>query len=637
MAEQHVFQAEIKQLLHILVHSLYTDREIFLRELISNAADALSKMQFLQLTEQAVLDADSELYIEVYADPAARQVRIVDTGLGMTHDDLMNNLGVIAQSGVKGFLEQMQQAGDLKQSLIGQFGVGFYSVFMVAEHVEVISRSYQPTAEAYRWASDGGESYTLEPAEKTTRGTEIIVHLREAAAEFADGWRLREIIKRHSDYVSFPIYLIQPAPEGQEEGEAAAQQTEAENKPVNQQTALWRRPAGEISPEDYDNFYRSLTLDFEPPALRIHTQSDAPIQYYALLFLPKKREGNMFSLRKQPGLKLYARKVLIQEYNADLLPDYLQFVQGVVDSEDIPLSVSRETVQTNPHMAKLKQVLKRKVLSELAKLAKNEAEAYIGFWEEMGPYLKQGVITDYEDREKLLPLLRFQSSHAAGEWTGLEDYAARMEGVEGQEAIYYLIADNAAAASHSPHLDPFRERGIEVLFLTDSMDGFMVNSLRDYKGHKLLSVDVADLDLSGVGQAAENTEKPADAADLAGLVAKMKGVLGEAVSDVRVSKVLGAGSAVRLVTPEGSLDRHTQRVYQMLEKDFQAPARILEVNPRHRVIHNLLRHLGQNAEGPQVQTLIQVLYGNALMADGIHPNPAEFVRQVQNLLELASE
>jgi molecular chaperone HtpG len=617
MAEKHIFQAEIKQLLHILVHSLYTDREIFLRELVSNAADALSKMQFQQLTTHDVLDAEAELFIEISADPQQRTLVISDSGIGMTHDELIENLGVIAQSGAKRFMESLQDAAH-KPDLIGQFGVGFYSVFMVADRVEVTSRSYLPDQAAYTWVSTGDESYEIFPADKAQRGTDIRIHLRADAAEFADPWRLREIVRRHSDYIPFPIYISEVGKESSEE---------EENQPVNQQTAIWRRPPNEVKDEDYHNFYRNFTLDFQPPALRLHTQSDAPIQYYALLFVPKRPERNMLSPRKQDGLKLYARKVLIQDYNTDLLPDYLAFVQGVVDSEDIPLSVSREAVQNNPSLLKLKNVLTRKILGEFKALAEKDPAAYGEVWDAYSLHLKHGLISDYAERERLLPLLRFHSSRDAEGWVSFEQYVGRM--AQGQKAIYYLIADSVNAARHSPHLDPFRARGIEVLFFTQTTDGLLASNLGKFQDYPLLSADSATLDLTGVGQTPEESATPpAEQDELDALLVRWRNLLGEEVESVRLSQVL-AENPVRLVTPEGALDRHTQRVYQMLEREFKAPRRILEVNPRHPLIISLAR----NGNAPNLEDDLRLLYENALLADGIHPDPASLAQHVLSLLE----
>lgn len=627
MSEKHTFQAEIKQLLNILAHSLYKDREIFLRELISNASDALNKIQFEMLTNKDVLDAGAELFIEIHLNPEKKTLRVVDSGIGMTHDEMITHLGVIAQSGAKTFLAQLEDSQSIKHDLIGQFGVGFYSVFMVADRVEVTSRSFRPDEPAHTWICSGEDSYEIIPAEKKERGTEVLLHLRDDATEFTSAWQIRQIIKRHSDYIAFPIYVI----------DESAEQKDEKPEPVNQQIAIWRRPINEIQDQEYEDFYRSLTLDFEKPALRIHTQGDAPIQYSALLYIPAKAERGILSLRKEAGLKLYARKVLIQEYCTDLLPEYLSFVQGVVDSEDLPLNVSRETVQANPQMAKLKQVITRKVLSELKKLSEDNPEAYAKVWSEYSTYLKHGIISEYSDRERLLPLLRFYSSASEQELTTLQAYVERMKGVEGQTDIYYITADSIAAATRSPHLDPFRARGIEVLYLIEGVDGFFVNALREYEGHKLVNVDAADLDLSGVGKTPEEETPPLEEKELDPLLVRVRNVLGDTIESARVSKVMLGSSPVRLVAPAGSLDRHTQRVYQMLEKDFKTPARILEINPRHPIIQNLVKRLGEGVHQHDfVDDSIHLLYESALLADGVHPNPADLVPRLQAMLEIAT-
>lgn len=627
IAEKHTFQAEIKQLLNILVHSLYKDREIFLRELISNASDALSKIQFEMLTNHDVVDSGADLFIEIHPDPENKTLKIVDTGIGMTDEEMVNNLGVIARSGARDFMQRLKESDSKNAAeLIGQFGVGFYSVFMVADKVEVTSRSYLPNAQAYTWISTGEDSYEIVPADKETRGTEVLIHLREDAVEFAQEWKIRDVIKHHSDYVAYPIYLDKPLEEGDTE----------EQVPLNQQTAIWRRAVSELEEADYNNFYRMLTMDFEEPIYHIHTQAEAPIQFYALLYVPKKAERSMFSARREPGLKLYTRKILIQEYNTDLLPEYLQFIQGVVDSEDLPLNVSRETVQANPLIAKLKQVLVKRILGDLKKLADSDAEKYEQIWSEYSQFFKHGVVSEFSDREKLLPLLRFRTSTHPENWVSLDEYVERQ--VEGQKAIYYVIADSLSNVRHSPHLDPFRARGIEVLFLTETVDGFFVSALRDYKELKLVSIDAADIDLEGVGVAPSETDtpEPVEQDALDALIVKMRNVLGESIESVRVSKVLSSGSPVRLVTPEGSLDRHTQRVYQMLNRDFEVPTRILEINPRHAIIRNLSARL-ENADSEVVESTIHLLYENALLADGIHPNPPDMVSHIQKLMEAATQ
>ncbi|WP_162909728.1 molecular chaperone HtpG [Aggregatilinea lenta] len=638
MAENQPFQAEIKQLLNILVHSLYKDREIFLREIVSNASDALNRVRFEMLTNEDVFDKEAELAIHITVDEANHTILISDSGIGMTADEIVDGLGVIARSGARAFLDQVGEgeATPTATEIIGQFGVGFYSVFMVAERVEVTSRSYRPDAEAVRWISSGDDGYTIEPAEKEHRGTDILIRLREDAAEFGTEWRLRDIIKRHSDYVNFPIYLGKvAAPAEEEPGEEQAEEVEERApEPVNQQTALWRRSPDEIEQEAYNSFYSSLTLDFEPPRRVIHTRADAPLQFYALLYIPHSAERSMLTPRKEPGLKLYARKVLIDEYNTDLLPEYLWFVQGVVDSEDLPLNVSRETIQDNPLVGKLKNVLTRNVINEIKALAEQSPDDYTAFWHEFRAFLKHGAISDFANRDRLLPLLRFASSRDEKLIT-LDEYVESMAAE--QKAIYYVVADNDAAAARSVHLDAFRARGIDVLYLTDTIDGLLVPSLMNYKGHDFVAVDTDDLNLDGVGSTPEDEpdEETVEADELDDLVSYITGRLGERVKSVRAGKLLSRGP-VRLVTPAGTMDRHQERLYRMLDREVTDTARILEINPHHALIANLAERLHADRSDPVLERGVDMLYELALLADGIHPNPGVLASDLLDMLQLAT-
>ena len=616
MTTRAAFKAEIRQLLNILIHSLYTEREIFLRELISNASDALSRMRFVMLTEQDVLDPQAELAIRVSSDPERRLLVIEDTGVGMNAEELAENLGTIAHSGARAFLEAAQK-GESTQNLadiIGQFGVGFYSVFMVAEKVVVTSRSYRSQDEPAQWVSTGGETYTIEPANRSKRGTRIEIHLKEDAAEFAQEHRLREIIRRHSDFVAYPIYL----------GES--------EEAVNTRQALWRESPQEITVEQYNDFYKQFTLDFTPPLLHLHMRTDAPVQMYALLYVPASAERTMFSLRKEDGLKLYARKVLIQEYTKDLLPEYLRFVQGVVDSEDLPLNVSREAVQSSRVVARIRKVLAGKVLGALREMATKEPEKYTRFWEALGHYLKEGVatLTDAREREKLYPLLRFHSTRFPREWVSLPEYVGRMK--PGQKAIYYLLGEDAQSVLHSPHLDPFRKAGYEVLTLTDPIDSFLVVALREYEGFPLQNVASADADLPAEGgDGAENGEAEAPEEGVQPLLERFRTLLGERVSEVRFSTRL-SDSVARLADPEGTPGSEMQRVYRFLEKGYQVPKKVLELNPRHALIRALAALPEDDALG---QAVMEQVYESALLLEGLHPNPAAMTARIQQLMEAA--
>lgn len=620
MADTYTFQAEIQQLLYTLVHSLYTEREIFLREMISNASDALNRLQFEMLTNREVRDPDSELAIEVIPDEEARTLTIRDTGIGMTEEEIIRNLGTISQSGIREFLSQAQTNAEKATDFIGQFGVGFYSIFMVADRVQVNSLSYQPDAEPVQWTSEGVETFEVGPGNQNWRGTEIILYLKEDADEFLSEYRLRNIVRAHSNYVAFPIYV------GTDEEE-----------PVNEQQAIWRRPSSEVEDSQYVEFYKALTLDPEEPLAHIHVMADAPVQYYALLYIPASREKHIFSTRREPGLQLYARKVLIQDYCTDLLPEYLQFVQGAVDSEDLPLNVSRETVQANRVMANLQKAITGRVLRELKHIAENDPERYAKFWEEFGGFLKQGMISDPNNQDRLQALLRFYSTHSENELTSLDDYVQRMQEVEGQDTIYYVLGDSQTVASRSPHLEPFRARGIEVLYFTEMVDSFLINSLFDHNGHKLQNVDDENLDLSEVGATEENEEDTRLEDDvLEQLRTHIAETLGERVHSVRISKVLTGSSPARLVSPEGTLDRHTQRVYQMLNRDYDVPQKILEINPHHVLMRNLAEMLASDPQDTTLDLTIEQLYENALLLDGLHPNPAEMVERIQQLMEAAT-
>ncbi len=608
--EQFTFKAETKQLLNILIHSLYKDREVFLRELLSNASDALNRLRFEMVTNQNVLDPTAELKIHIQANKDARTITITDTGIGMTREEVIENLGTIAQSGARKFIEATKDKQVDFTQVIGQFGVGFYSVFMVAESVKVTSRSYRPEAESVTWYATGEDNYTVGMGDKTDRGTRVEIKLKEEAAEFAEEFRLRNIIHKHSDYIGFPIYL----------GEG--------NAPINKQTSLWRTPRKDVTAEQYSEFYKQTTLDYEEPLLHIHMITDAPVQLYALLFVPGKAERGMFALRKDDGLKLYSRNILIDEYNKDLLPEYLRFMQGVVDSEDLPLNVSRETVQSSGLMPKLKKVLTNQVFRELETLSKKDAEKYQTFWKEFGSYLKQGVASDPTDSESIKSLLRFKTNLNPDAWSSLDDYVSRIKGDE--KVIYYIIGDDPKSVLRSPHLDYFSAQGTEVLLLTDPMDSFMLMGLRNYKEHEFKNVAQAEVDASKQAEAKDEAEKIPDN-DFNSLVERFKKILGERVTDVRASNRLSQ-SVARLVDPDGTLNPELQRVYRMLGKEYEIPKKILELNPSHIILKNLL---AQEAGSVLEQVIIEQIYDSALLVEGLHPDPSSMVTRVQQLMEAA--
>lgn len=609
------FKAETKQILNILIHSLYTEREIFLRELISNASDALTRMDFEQLTNRDILEPEKELGIWIRADPEKRLITIKDTGVGMTADEMMENLGTIAHSGARAFIAAAGSENTTHTKLsdiIGQFGVGFYSVFMVVESVRVISRSYKPQAEAAVWTSSGDDTFTIEAGEKNDRGTVVEVTLNEESVEFAQEHRLREIIRKHSDFVPYPIYI----------GDNEEQ--------VNQRTAIWRQMPRQVEKKDYEEFYKQLTLDFEAPTTFTHIAADAPVQLFSILFVPSKIERGLFSLRKEDGLKLYARKVLIQEYCKDLLPEYLQFLHGVVDSEDLPLNVSRESVQSNRIMEQIKRLITGKALDMMNKLAQEDPDSYDKFWSEFGRHLKQGVAMETSDTSEIQSLLRFHSNLETEKWFSLDEYIDRMK--EQQTEIFYILGDSDHSVLYSPHLDIVKKHGYEVLLLTDPLDSFMLVRLKEYKGHPLRNVAQADLKIPPKTTEEIETDLPGIPVENWGsLIDRFKTRLGEKVKDVRMTDRL-ADSPARLVDPEGSPNQEIQRVYKYLQQEFETPVKILELNPHHQI----LMKLSQVPDTDKRSALaVDQIYENALLIEGLLQDPAQMINRIHQLIEAA--
>lgn len=605
------FKAETKQLLNILVHSLYKDKEVFLRELLSNASDALNRLRFEVLTNQEVLDAEVELNVHINVDKDNKKIIINDTGIGMNQAEIIENLGTIAQSGARKFIEAAKEQKSNYSQVIGQFGVGFYSVFMVAEWVKVSSRSFRLDDQAIMWFANGEDNFQIASSDKTTRGTEIEIKLKPDAEEFVDEYRLKEIIRKHSDYIGFPIYV----------GEDKSQ--------VNKQTAIWRKAKQDVTEEQYKDYYRQLTLDFEEPLLTIHSIADAPVQLYSLLYIPGKSERAAFSLRKDDGLKLYSRNILIEEYSKDLLPEYLRFIQGVVDSEDFPLSVSRETIQSTGLMARLKKILIGQVIKELENLAKTNQEKYEVFWKEFGGLLKQGVAVEHADTDKITPLLRFRTNLHQDAWSSLDDYLGRL--AKDQKNIYFIIGDDQKAVLRSPHLEYYREQGLEILLLTEPIDSFMLMGLHKYKDIELKNVAEADDKPYEKPQDEEGEKGRTEIPDIKNLVARFREVLGERVSDVRVSSRLSQ-SVARLVEPEGGMNQELQRVYKYLGKEFDVSKKILELNPTHPIIRGLE---ALEPDSDLQMLIIEQIYDSALLVEGLHPDPTSMVPRVEEIIQAA--
>ena len=612
--ETRSFQAEVSRLLEIVAHSLYSEKEIFLRELVSNASDACDRLRYAALTEPALAEGDSGYRVVLSPDKAARTLTVADNGIGMNKDELVENLGTIARSGTAAFLKQL--SGDAKQdmSLIGQFGVGFYSAFMVADRVEVKSRK-AGDSEGWLWTSEGKGEFTVEPCPDAARGAAITLHLREGEDEYLEPSRLKRIIKTYSDHIGLPIVLVDG---GKEET-------------INAAAALWTRPKSEVTEEQYKEFYRHVAHSFDEPWLTVHGKAEGVLEYTYLLFVPSAKPFDLFDPERKSRLKLYVRRVFVTDEGTDLLPSYLRFLRGVVDSEDLPLNISREMLQSNPMAAKIRQQLTRRVLSELSRKASDAAEDYGKFWDSFGAVLKEGLYEDQEQREALLALTRFRSSTRDG-LVSLDDYLGSMK--EGQQAIYTITGDSLDIVKKSPQLEGFRARGVEVLLLTDPIDEFWVPAIGSYKEKPFKSATRGGADLDKIAPlAADAEEKAAPPAKLASLVAIFKLALGEAVKDVRGSERL-TDSAVCLVADEGDMDMHLERLLKQHRQLDSGAKRILELNPRHKLIERLAASVGEAGASDQLAEYAWLLLDQARIVEGESlPDPPAFARRLASLLE----
>jgi len=616
-AEKRTFQAEVSRLLDIVAHSLYSQKEIFLRELISNASDACDRLRYLALTQPSLLGEDAAFRVVLEPNSQRRNLTVSDNGIGMSREELIENLGTIARSGTAQFLEQLSGDERKDRTLIGQFGVGFYSSFMVADRVEVTSRK-AGAEEACRWISDGKGEFTVEAGERASRGTTIILHLREDAAEFVEPSRLKEIVKTYSDHVALPIVLDH---KGKEET-------------VNAASALWMRPKSEIKPDQYKEFYHHVGHAGDEPWLTLHWKAEGRIEYTGLLFVPSAKPFDLFDPLRKHRLRLYVRRVFITDDCQELLPPWLRFVRGVIDSEDLPLNVSREMLQSNPMLARIRGQIVKRVLAELQKKAKDAPEEYAKFWENFGAVLKEGLYEDRDERDQLLPLVRFRSTAMEG-LVSLEDYTARMK--PGQDAIYTIAGDNFDLLKKSPQLEGFRAKGVEVLLLTDPVDEFWVPAIGKYKDWALKSATRGGADLAKIGGDGAEKKNGAEAekpdANAASLVAMFKLALGDSVKDVRLSERL-TDSPVCLVADEGDLDIHLERMLRQHRQLDALSKRILEVNPRHPLVARLASQIGKDGASAVISDVAWVLLDQARIIEGeALPDPAAFSRRLSSLLE----
>ncbi|MDD2061283.1 molecular chaperone HtpG [Pseudomonas sp. GD03860] len=618
------FQTEVKQLLHLMIHSLYSNKEIFLRELISNASDAVDKLRFEALAKPELLEGGAELKIRVSFDKDANTVTLEDNGIGMSREDVITHLGTIAKSGTADFMKNL--TGDQKKDshLIGQFGVGFYSAFIVADKVDVFSRrAGQPAAEGVHWSSKGEGEFEVATIDKADRGTRIVLHLKKGEEEFADGWRLRNIIKKYSDHIALPIEL--PKQVDAAEGE---EKPALEWETVNRASALWTRPRTEIKDEEYQEFYKHIGHDFENPLAWSHNKVEGKLEYNSLLYVPARAPFDLYQREAPRGLKLYVQRVFVMDQAESFLPLYLRFIKGVVDSNDLSLNVSREILQKDPIIDSMKSALTKRVLDMLEKLAKNEPEQYKGFWKNFGQVMKEGPAEDFANKEKIAGLLRFAStSDDSGEQSvSLADYLARAK--EGQDKIYFLTGESYAQVKNSPHLEVFRKKGIEVLLLTDRIDEWLMSYLSEFDGKSFVDVARGDLDLGKLDSEEDKKAQEEVAKEKEGLVERLKAALGESVSEVRVSHRLTDSPAI-LAIGEQDLGLQMRQILEASGQKVPDSKPIFEFNPGHPLIEKLDNEQSED----RFADFSHILFDQAALAAGDSlKDPAAYVRRLNKLL-----
>ncbi len=619
--EKLSFQTEVSRLLRIVANSLYSEKRIFLRELISNASDACDRLRYEAITEPALIEDDPEFRVRIELDAAARTVSVADNGIGMNREGLIADLGTIARSGTSAYLEQVSGDAAQDMALIGQFGVGFYSAFMVADRVEVVSRR-AGEEQAWRWASEGLGEFTVGEAEREGRGTTVTLHIRDGEDSFLEPGTLRGIVKTYSDHIGLPIVLVEGGNEDT----------------VNEASALWARPRSEIAEDQYREFYRHVGHAFDEPWLTIHWRAEGTHEYTTLVFVPSQRPFDLFNPERKHAVKLYVKRVFVTDDCAELIPQWLRFLRGLVDSEDLPLNISREMLQNNPLLARMRTAIVRRVLSELSRKAEDEPESYAEFWENFGPVLKEGLYEDIENRDEILKLARFHST-AGEEPVGLDAYVERMK--EGQEAIYYIAGEDLEAVRRSPQLEGFRARGIEVLLTTDPVDEFWIPAVgayaeKEFKSATRAGADLADIAVDGADEADED-DGSVDPGRVDSVIAMFKLALKDEVKDVRSSDRL-TDSAACLVADEGDLDINLERLlkqHRQLDTGFK---RILEINPRHALIRSLADAVGKDATAQRLSDTAWLVLDQARIMEGEKlPDPAAFSRRMSDALARALE
>ncbi len=639
MSEQRPFKTEVKKLLDLVIHSLYSNKEIFLRELISNASDAIDRARFESLKDESILEDDPEWKIKITVDKEAKTLTVSDNGIGMSAEEIEQNIGTIASSGTKRFLEQLQENKDsLSPELIGQFGVGFYSAFMVANRVKVVTRRAGPADQGVAWESQGDGFYTITPTTREKRGTDVIVYLTPENEEYLDEWKIRKTVKRFSDFVEHPINMDIEREEVERDDEGKPIEGKEPKKTITEETlnsrkAIWQRPKNEVTDEEYKEFYRHVSHDYQDPLETIHWQVEGQTEFRALIYIPKKPMFEMFMPEQRDrGIQLYVRRVFITDKCEELTPGYLRFLRGVVDSSDLPLNVSREILQEARAIRIIQKNLVKKVLDTLTDMKEKKAERYQEFWTAFGSMLKEGLHTDFENGDRIKELLMYESSHMeAGKRTTLAEYVSRMP--EDQKEIYYITAENRAAAANAPQLEAFKAKGYEVLFFTDPVDDWLSQDLTSYKEKALRNIGKGDVDIDSEEEKAakEEARKQAEA-DNKDLVAAMKEILGDRVKEVRLSKRL-TESACCLVSDEWGMGVHMEKIMKAMNPDTPPTRRILELNPDHSLIAALRQVHAKDAKDPKLAEYTEMLYDEALLTAQLPlEDPLAFAKRVSNLM-----
>ena len=625
------FQTEAKQLLQLMIHSLYSNKEIFLRELISNASDAADKLRFAAISDASLYEDDPDLKITITFDQEAKTITIADNGIGMSKDDVIDHLGTIAKSGTAEFLGKLSGDQQKDSQLIGQFGVGFYSSFIVADRVEVLTRrAGLDKSEGVHWESTGEADFSVETIDKEQRGTTVILHLREEEAEFADNWRIRSVVKKYSDHIALPVMMEkQDIPAPAEDGEEKPEENKApEFEAVNDATALWTRSRSDVKDEEYKEFYKLVSHDFEDPLSWSHNKVEGKLEYTSLLYVPKKAPYDMWNRDVSRGLKLYVQRTFIMDDAEQFLPMYLRFIKGVIDSNDLSLNVSREILQQDPAVDSMKSALTKRVLDTLSKMAKKDTEQYQLFWDQFGQVLKEGPAEDFANKEKIAKLFRFATTESNSDTQNqsLEDYVGRMK--EGQEKIYYIAAENFTMGSNSPHLEVFRKKGIEVLVLFDRVDEWLMGNMMEFDGKSFLDVGKGELDLGSLEDEDDKKEKEQLETDNKDLVERVKKILEAKVDEVRVTNRL-TDSPACLVVADGDMGAQMRRILEQAGQAMPDSKPILELNPEH----SLVKKLDQESDEDRFSDLVEILFDQSTLAEGGQlEDPAAYVHRLNKLL-----